>query len=302
MKRSTSTSWGLLLAAALCCASAGADGLTSQGAANGSEAPRRGVLVLAHGGSRRWNRTVRRTVDAARLGAPSQIAFGMGFHRSEAEAMQRAVDRLEQQGVQEIIAVPLFVSSSSEVFRQLEYLLGKRQTPAVTHEPLQPVTARVSIQLASPLDDDPAVVEIVTARARALSRAPAGETVLLVAHGPNEDADNAQWLVCMGRIAQAVQQRAGFRRVVPITLRDDAEGGVKAEATVALRAAVEAASNDSEVLVVPLLIARGGIESGIPVRLRGLRYRYSGETLLPDARIAQWIRRRATQSTDHSLR
>ena len=258
-------------------------------------APRRGALVLAHGGSRSWDRTVRRTVRAAHLGIPTQIAFGMGFHRSEAETLQRAVSHLEAEGVQEIVVVPLFVSSASEVFRQLEYLLGRRAEAAVHHEPLQPVTTRAAIRITPPLEDDPVVVEIVTAQARELSRAPAGETLLLVAHGPNEDADNAQWLACMERIAQAARQRVGFHRAVPITLRDDAEDHVKAAATAQLRAAVAEAARDSEVLIVPLLIARGGIESGIPKRLRGLQYRYSGATLLPDERIAQWLRKRALE-------
>ena len=264
----------------------------------GAVAPvRRGVLILAHGGSRQWNRTVKRAVEEAHLDAPTQIAFGMGFHQREARDLQQAVRRLEASGAREIIVVPLLVSSSSEVFRQLEYLLGQRPEPAVTHEPLQPVTAQARISIAPPLDDDPAVAEIVVERARNLSREPQRETLILVAHGPNEEADNARWLACMAKIAQTVQQQTGFRRVETVSLRDDAPESVKAEATAHLRALVEEASRDGEALIVPLLIARGGIEQGIPKRLQGLPYRYSGETLLPDARISRWLKRRVVEKT-----
>ena len=258
--------------------------------------PRRGVLVLAHGGSFFWNRTVRRTVRQAQLDAPTAVAFGMGFHRREAAALQQAVDQLERQGVQEIVVVPLLVSSASEVFRQLQYLLGQRPEPAVHHEPVTPVTTHAAIRMPAALDDDPVVAEIVADRARALSRRPDRETLVLVAHGPNTEEDNATWLACLARIGDAVRAQAGFRRVAAVTLRDDAEPAVKEQATAQLRAVVQQAAGEGDVLVVPLLIARGGIESGIPKRLAGLPYRYDGRTLLPDARIAPWLRRRVDET------
>ena len=85
-----------------------------------------GVLVLAHGGSAGWNRTIEETVSAAQLTYPTEIAFGMGMHPSEVQAMQRSVNTLEQRGVRRIVLVPLLISSSSDVMRQFQYVFGLR--------------------------------------------------------------------------------------------------------------------------------------------------------------------------------
>ena len=247
-----------------------------------------GVLILAHGGSGRWNQAVRNVVRDAKLSHPEEIVFGMGMHAPEVNALQQAVRHLEQRGVARIIAVPLLVSSHSEVMQQYQYLLGARPHGAWEGE-IKPVATRVPVVIASALDDDPAVVQILLERVRAISRHPQEERVVIVAHGPVSDAHNAAWLTVMDRIGQQVQQAGGFREVVPVTLRDDAAPDVVAHATEQLRAVVQAGSQRGRVLVVPLLMAVGGIEEHIPRRLKGLTYAYRGQALLPHPGIAQWV-------------
>ena len=48
---------------------------------------------------------------------------------------------------------------------------------------------------------------------RSLLADPAAETVILVAHGPNGDADNRLCLEKMARLADFIRNRGGFRRV-----------------------------------------------------------------------------------------
>ena len=200
-----------------------------------------GVLILAHGGSAKWNNAVRQTVGAARLAHPTQIAFGMGMHGGEVEALQRAVDALSADGVRRIVAVPLLVSSHSEVMRQYEYLLGAREHGPWEHH-AKPIHAAVPIDITRPLNDDPAVAEVLLDRAREVSRQPGQETVVLVAHGPNEEQDNARWLQSMQRVAGEVQGAGGFHAVIPVTMRDDAEPSIQEAATHHMRALVEESS------------------------------------------------------------
>ncbi len=247
-----------------------------------------GVLVLAHGGTARWNHAVQDTVADARLPYPTQIAFGMGMHPGEAQQLQQAVDALERQGVSRIIAVPLLISSASEVMRQYQYLLGLQDHgPWEAH--VRPVTHRVPVTLTDPLDDDPAVADVLVERAAALSRNPAEETVVLIAHGPNSDEDNARWLAVMERLAQQVRTEGRFRSVIPMTMRDDAPQPVQAEATRRMRQVIQEESRAGRALVVPLLLASGGVEAKIPQRLHGLHYAYAGQALLPHPKLAQWI-------------
>ena len=244
-----------------------------------------GVLVLAHGGSAQWNQLVQDTVTEAHLSHPTAIAFGMGMEPREVQQLQEAVDQLEQQHVERIIAIPLLVSSSSEVARQLQYLLGLRaHGPWEQHA--RPVVLHVPVVMTSPLDDHPLVADILLERAQALSRVPAEENVILIAHGPNEDADNAAWLQMMGHLGERIQQQGHFRAVIPVTMRDDAPPAVRDAVTSQIRDVIQQYSQHGRALVVPLLIASGGIETKIPERLAGLSYAYQGTALLPHPKIA----------------
>jgi len=247
-----------------------------------------GVLILAHGGSEQWNRVVEQTVAQAQLAHPTQLVFGMGMHAHEVQALQRAVDQLERQGATRIIAVPLLVSSASEVMRQLQYLLGLRDEGP--WRDVKPVTRRASLLMAGTLFDDPTVIAyVLQERAMELSQNAPEETVLLIAHGPNEEQENQQWLRVMASLAEHIRQHGGFRAVIPVTMRDDAPKPIQAAATRRMRELVRQHSRQGRVLVVPVLLAPGGIEAKIPQRLKGLSYLYNGKTLLPHPRLAQWI-------------
>lgn len=248
-----------------------------------------GVLVVAHGGNNRWNGLVRKAVTQARLELPVQVVFGMGMHAEEGRAFQDAVNRLQRKGVRRLAVVPLLVSSHSEVFRQYEYLFRLREEGE--WEDLKPLQLNVPVVMGKALDDDAVVADILLERARALSRTPSEETVILVAHGPVADEDAARWLEVMGRVGEHVKRRGEFAAVLSALLRDDAPAAIKEEANRQLREAVRSASQRNRVLVVPLLIASGGIEHKIPKLLSGLSYAYEGEALLPHPELSQWIAR-----------
>lgn len=248
-----------------------------------------GVLVLAHGGSAAWNRTVKETVAAAELDYPTEVVFGMGMHAHEVAELRRAVDRLQRRGIDRLVVVPLLISSTSEVMRQFHYLLGLR--PQGSWNEMKPVRVEVPIVMGQALDDDPVVSEILLERARVLSRQPAQENVVLLAHGPTSDEDNAHWLATMDRLANRMQTQGRFRRVVTATMRDDAPAAVREAATRQLRMVIQHAREEGRVLVVPLLLANGGVESKIPQRLRGLDYVCGNQALLPHPKLSQWIAR-----------
>ena len=256
-------------------------------------ASRVGILVVAHGGTNRWDAAVRKAVKQAKLKMPVEVALGMGMHPHEAKGFQVAADRLERKGVERIVVVPLLVSSHSDVYRQFEYVFGAR-TEAAWPE-VKPLRLEVPVVMGGALDADPVLVDILLERAKALSRQPEKETVILLAHGPNDDADNERWLADMRQLEGAIKTGGGFHEVKSLTLRDDAPKAVQERATQQLRQAVQRAGEQGRALVVPLLIAPGGIERKIPERLAGLSYQFSGQTLLPHPKLAGWIARQARQ-------
>lgn len=281
-----------------------------------------GILLLAHGGSRKkWDKDVGALAAQAREVMPIEVAFGMADKRT----MQAAIDRLTQQGARQIVAVPLFISSHSSLMDSERYLLGLRaKAPpdlamftGMQHDsasPMEmssddpaasltiPVKCPVPIHMTSAIDHSPLVAQILLSRAERLSKNPARETVVLVAHGPVSEKENQKWLVDMSILADTMRRNSQFKRIEVLTLRDDAPEPIRSKATAQLRAVVEQANQRGDrVLIVPLLISYGGIEKGIKKRLAGLKYVMGRQGLLPDDRMAEWVLQQAQSSLNSTL-
>ena len=160
----------------------------------------------------------------------------------------------------------------------------------------QPVVSPVRIRMTPALNDHPIVAEILATRAGAIGKAPASEALVIVAHGPNEEADNRRWVDDMRSLARQLNAKAGYASIDYLTVRDDAPKPVWEEAKAHLRGIVEKRTAEGKrVLVVPLLIAFGGIEQGLRDRLEGLTYTMATSGLMPDDRLADWVLQMARQ-------
>ena len=272
-----------------------------------------GIVLLAHGGSADWNTRVAELATKVNASRPTEVAFGMATRAT----IQSAIDKLVARGVTEIVAVPLFVSSWSTVITSTEYLLGLRaEAPAalasfakMSHAPAgtagsaaagheahaaadgtTPVKSPVPVRMTAALNDHPIVAEILASRARAISREPAKEALIVVAHGPNDEDDNRRWLADMASLVGRIKQTASFAAFEYLTLRDDAPRPVRDAATAALRGIMQRElAAGRRILIVPLLISFGGIERGLRERLEGLPYTMAEAALVPDDRLAKWV-------------
>lgn len=260
-----------------------------------------GVLVMAHGGGERWNREVAQTLEPLRAEQPLEIAFGM----ADAGSLQAAVDRLEAQGARRIAVVRLFVSGESwrERTRQILGLApGAPPRPAddaraahAAHGDHAMAFWRIDGDAAfavseEGLMDAPEMGEVLAARARELSVDPAREDVLVLAHGPEDDAENARWLARIDARADAIRRTAPFRRVQVETLREDWPEK-RAAAETRIRAFVRRAREEGgRAIVIPFRVQGFG-----PYRrvLEGLDYVADERGLVPDPRVADWVRRQA---------
>lgn len=264
-----------------------------------------GVLLLAHGGDASWNREVeilRARVDAK---VPTETALGM----ADPSALQAAVDRLEKRGVARIVAVPLFVQSRSEVLDQTRYALGLTDRPSEVLKAayerigsahaghhghafsLTRVAAREPISMSRALDDHALVGRILLERAKTLSRVPSEERVVLVAHGPVDEAAMPAWRESLSSLCASIR---GFRSCGFGLLRDDAAPDIRAAAIADLRRRVAPAqAQQGRAIVVPVLLARGGIEAKIAADLEGLDYAWDGKTLMPHEGFDAWVLERA---------
>ncbi|HEU0052421.1 MAG TPA: CbiX/SirB N-terminal domain-containing protein [Longimicrobium sp.] len=267
-------------------------------------APKVGTLILAHGGDKGWNDQVRAVAANVRTGGPVEIAFLMG-PEAPAHRFQDAAKRLESEGAEEIVVVPLLVSSHSGHYEQIRWLAG--ETDQLEEEMMhhlhmagiERASVRVPMYVSRAIDDSPEVARVLTERARALATAPARQAVYLLGHGPNDDDNFARWMNNLRPVADSVRARAGFRAAGFGLVRDDAPAEVRAAAVARVRAEITALNRETgqTVVVVPVLISRGSVGD---VRFRrdleGLPVTYSGEPLLPHPGLAAWIVARVRQT------
>ena len=261
-----------------------------------------GTIVVAHGGDSTWNALVKETASKLRVAGPVEISFLMGPEASTTR-FQDAVARLVQKGSKEIVAVPLLVSSHSGHYEQIRYLAGHTDSlDRVMHDHLhhggiERPKVNVPIHVTAALDDSHELARALTERARAHEADPRAHALMLVGHGPNSAEDYAAWMKNLRVVADSVRRWSGYRDVRVELLREDAPPAVRAEAVQRLREliALQAELTGKPVVVVPILISRGGISrSRLMTDLAGLPIRYSGDPLLPHPAMAAWITRRSS--------
>lgn len=270
-------------------------------AASQPRANKLGILLMAHGGPPEWNEGVLASVKPLRDRYDIEVAFGM----ADAASLQEGARKLEARGAQRIGVVRLFVSGESWTERT-EQILGIRPgapPPSTTHATTPDPHAahgghsmeffrletKASFAMSKEgLADAPSMGIVLADRAAALSKAPDHEDVLVLAHGPGDDDENARWIAKLDDRAKAIRARLPFRRVQVETLREDwPEKRVDAERRI--RAFVERAGAEGGVaIVIPFRVQGFGPYKKV---LEGLTYASDGQGLIPHAEVTTWIER-----------
>lgn len=261
-------------------------------------------MVMAHGGTPEWNASVLRAVGRMGATVPTAVAFGM----ADPTTLARGLDSLKTHGAERVAVVRLFVSGRS-FYPQTAYLLGlsdRRPEVFATHRGSGDVARSGSGAAHGRAEPAPLVRDLTIAthmagmmgsaevsrilmdRARGVSRAPARESVLLIAHGMGQDEENRRLMDAMDSAAEAVRG-LGFARVGIATLREDwPEARARAEREIREFVASEGLAG-RRVLVLPYRLSGFGPYAGV---LEGLDY-VATEGFLPHPAVSRWIRRTA---------
>lgn len=271
-----------------------------------------GVLVMAHGGGPEWNRTVLDAVSPLHSRYPVEVAFGM----ADACTLQEGVRKLEAQGVRTIGVVRLFVSGESW-YERTEQIFGlKEGAPAPAagecggghagHEghgghgghgghsmAFFRVESKSSFVLSSQgLSDAPEMGTILVDRARSLSKMPEQEDVLILAHGPGDDAENQRWIASIEARAAEVRASLPFHEVEVMTLREDwPEKRKEAEQRI-VDFVARAQKEGRKAIVIPFRLSGFGPYAEV---LAGQEYVADQRGLLPHVNVTSWITRQADE-------
>lgn len=149
------------------------------------------------------------------------------------------------------------------------------------------------------LMDDPDMAIILYDRAKNLSQDPSTEDILILAHGPGDDDENARWLAQLDVRANKIRQNIPFRRVKVATLRED-WADKRLEVEKELRAYVSRAVEESgTAIVIPFRVQGFGEYDNV---LKGLEFRADRLGLIPHEEITRWIEREIQSLRAQSFR
>ena len=253
-----------------------------------------GILAIAHGSSSEsWCAPIRDAVENVSWTYPIELGF---LEKVPNETISDAVDNLDEENVTKIIAVPLFISSSSGHIAEIEYMLGLRETPPEGEEGLVQVNTTAEIALTSAMDNHSLIAQILTDRAAKLSVNATNETVVIVAHGTKTNETQFEgWDASSASLAEKV--RLMLRHSKGHNIKDVRYSFINVNGTLhpdlGIRTVVEDVSTTSNPIVVPLMISEGyHTNRKIPKLLKNLSYAYPAEgerALTPHGNVANWI-------------
>ena len=266
-----------------------------------------GALVVETGSGGDWKDAMSSIVKGA----------GKGFPIVEASAddprqMQEALDRLALMHVKKIVVVPLELSSYSVLMDQLRYLLGIRKDPSAkfllgenakanfgtSDQTINRLAFKLPVVLAGALDDDDALADILLSRAKALSKNPSREALLLLAEGSKTDVGNSQWFGAAQSLAGKVRASGKFAAGRAFALPADVPQDEREKSLAELRKLAKTLRRDAGgLIVVPLTLGREDISDHLPAMLDGIFFKFDGKPILPDARLGPWVKASAAKAS-----
>lgn len=187
-----------------------------------------GVVIMPHGATQPWNDAVEQVIAPLKSRYRIELAYGM----ADPDVIQQAVSRLEQQGARRIVFVRMY-ALTHHLKDRTDYILGLSDSPTLhghggehDRDAALPAQVRSAALFATfgGYEEYPAIAEVLHERILEISRDPANETVILLAHGEKTDAGDAKWLAAMQANIERLKQDPHCARLKAIraaTVRED---------------------------------------------------------------------------------
>jgi len=245
-----------------------------------------GILILAHGVNDFADQILFNDVEPLTKNYTTSIAFGMSMMTSR--HISCALIQMQEKEIDVIHIIPLTESPYNTLIRQWRYAFGLE--PKYTYADIG-IIDNAKVNFLEPINDHIYAREIVYEHAMEISKDPQQETVIIVAHGPIDTADNAKQLQIMQNIAKHVQGKGNFHSVFPLSLQDDADPNTRSENVMRFRNLVEQNSADSRrTLVVTDLMSSEGIQSRVKKDLDGLDYAFNEKGIVSHPLFIEWVK------------
>ncbi len=179
----------------------------------------RGFLIIAHGFTKDWNDKVCTALSEVTLDEDKlcEVCFledftgdGVGYIPP-----REAYDMLIRRGATEVVGIPLFVDGNSNHITEVRYVLGLEEMDD-PEDAL--IAARIAqgdvpiVGLTPAIDGHPLVAEAFARMILDADDTAKENRVIVVAHGPNSNEEEAKWIANMGSLYYVLESElpAGF--------------------------------------------------------------------------------------------
>lgn len=260
--------------------------------------PKIGVLLVNHGSrSAAWRASllqIERNTREAMLGTKQIQGVKTAFMEYTEPSIATRMKEFDAEGYSDVVVVPVFLTVSSHTFDDIPTILGRKADPhsmqTLKIENIERYTPKAKTHLAPNLDFSALLRENVLRRAKALSRNPAREGLVLIAYG--DATYDKQWSELMERTAAHVLAKTGMSAFSygwagHVAHYDPGQ---------TTRAVEQVLQTRERAVVVPVLVAHdemfqvkiiGGGIARIPDHQK--RVAYAADAILPDSSVEAWV-------------
>jgi hypothetical protein len=247
-----------------------------------------GILALGHGYKAEGDALFKKAYSGVASSWPTAVGLGMTMMTSS--DIQQAVHQLEAAGAKTIVVLPTEIGDNTSLIRQWDYAFGRRDTSSYLDVERIRTSARVVV--AKTPTTSPLVTQILSDYVKSASRNPAREIVVLIAHGPENPADNTKELANLAVHAAGIRDATGVADVKFGTLQDDAPPAIRQKNVERFREWIrEANGAGRHAIAVPVLIvSRSGVSTRIAKDLEGLDYTSTEKGIAEHPLFDRWVR------------
>ena len=243
-----------------------------------------GVVIMPHGATKPYNDAVEKTIEPLKKKYKVEMAYGMG----DAISLQTAVSKLEDKGVKRIIFVRMY-PTSDQLKEKTDYILGLSDKIPEQWDGLNPPQIRTSaiISTFGGYEEDPLIAGIFLERIQEISKKPTDETIILLAHGAQDDHAEKLRKEKMNAHINWIQRQVTpqFKQIKGMTLREDWPDKRK-QALKEIKAVIEEGNKTGRVIVISNRLYGSGPYKHF---LEGLKFDMNSKGLAPHPNLTRWL-------------
>ncbi|MBT7623086.1 MAG: hypothetical protein HN595_01005 [Flavobacteriaceae bacterium] len=243
-----------------------------------------GIVIMPHGATKPYNDAVEKTIEPLKLKYKVEMAYGMG----DSVTIQKAVYKLEKQGIKKIVFVRMY-PTSNQLKEKTDYILGLSDKIPLQWDGLIPSQIRNSaiINTFGGYEEDNLIAGIFLERIKEFSKKPEEETIILLAHGGSNDKAEILRKIKMKKHIDWLQKQFSqpFKKIISLALREDWPEK-RENALNEIKKIIKEGNKGGKVIVISNRLYGSGPYQHY---LKGLNFKMNSKGLAPHPNLTNWL-------------